>query len=66
MSTTSQRSALTQGDSATSSGWADEAQDEITSQAATRIGDLYAAEEYRQRTERTERIIRRASASAEA
>ena len=38
---------------------------DITSQLASRVGELYAAEEFRQRKERTERLIQRASAPAE-
>jgi hypothetical protein len=39
--------------------------DEITSQLASRIGELYAAEELHQRRERTERFIERAAVFAE-
>ena len=42
-----------------------EAHDEITSQLASRIGELYASEEMRQRVERTDRMIQRASGPIE-
>ena len=38
---------------------------DITSQLASRIGELYASEELHQRKERADRIIERASVSAE-
>jgi hypothetical protein len=42
-----------------------DAQDDITTQLATRVGELYASEEMRQRVERTDRMIQRAWNSGE-
>jgi len=39
--------------------------DEIASQLASRIGELYASEELHQRKERADRMIRRAAAPVE-
>ena len=66
MATTAHRSTSETPDRALIAfGAIDPHDDDITSELASRVGDLYAAEEFRQRRERTERIIQRASAPIE-
>ena len=65
MATTAHRSTPETPDPAMAGIHALDPYDDIASQLASRVGELYASEERRQRKERTERLIQRASAPAE-
>lgn len=65
MAQTVHRSTSEQLDPAIQSMAAIGSTDDISSQLASRIGELYASEELHQRRERTDRIIQRAASPTE-